>query len=149
MFWAAAWLYRATNKEQYREDYSRFWTEFGLNYRPDGFGWDDKLAGAQILLAKINGSSQYVSAAQAFCDWAADEVPKTPLGLAFLSEWGSLRSIANVAFACSQAASAGIKPDHYRAFLKAQIDYMLGDSGRSYVVGYGHNPPEKPHHRAS
>lgn len=149
MFWAAAWLYRATSKEQYRADYSRFWTEFGFSLRPGGFGWDGKLAGAQILLAKIDGSSQYVNAAQAFCDWAADEAPKTPLGLAFLGEWGSLRSVANVAFACSQAAAAGIKPDHYRAFLKAQIDYMLGDSGRSYVVGYGHNPPEKPHHRAS
>lgn len=101
------------------------------------------------MLAKIDGSAQYVNAAKAFCDWAADEAPKTPLGLTFLGEWGSLRSIANVVFACSQAAASGINTDHYRTFVKAQIDYMLGDGGRSYVVGYGHNPPVKPHHRAS
>lgn len=30
---------------------------------------------------------------------------------------------------------------------KSQIDYILGDSGRSYVVGFGKNPPKNPHHR--
>lgn len=149
LFWAAAWLYRATGREQYRIDYNRYWTEFGLNYRPGGFGWDDKLAGAQILLAKIDGSPQYINASQDFCDYMIDEAPRTPLGLVYLGEWGSLRSIATVVFACLQAATAGINADRYRAFGKSQIDYMLGDSGRSYVVGYGHNPPEKPHHRAA
>ena len=32
---------------------------------------------------------------------------------------------------------------------KSQIHYILGDNGRSYVIGYGNNPPTKPHHRAS
>ena len=26
---------------------------------------------------------------------------------------------------------------------------MLGDSGRSYVVGFGENPPKQPHHKAA
>ena len=26
---------------------------------------------------------------------------------------------------------------------------MLGDGGRSFVVGFGNNPPKKPHHRSS
>jgi len=26
---------------------------------------------------------------------------------------------------------------------------MLGDTGRSFVVGYGVNPPQKPHHRGA
>ena len=26
---------------------------------------------------------------------------------------------------------------------------MLGDSGRSFVVGFGHNPPQRPHHSSS
>ena len=37
----------------------------------------------------------------------------------------------------------------YFNFAAGQINYMLGDSGRSYVVGFGNNPPKKPHHRAS
>ncbi|TOF71458.1 hypothetical protein CGJ15_28020, partial [Vibrio parahaemolyticus] len=26
---------------------------------------------------------------------------------------------------------------------------LLGDSGHSFVVGYGVNPPQRPHHRSS
>lgn len=29
------------------------------------------------------------------------------------------------------------------------MGYILGDSGRSYVVGYGNNPPTHYHHRAA
>lgn len=47
-----------------------------------------------------------------------------------------------------QAADAGITPSFYRSFAKEQIDYMLGDSGRSYVVGWGKNSPTQPHHAA-
>lgn len=33
-------------------------------------------------------------------------------------------------------------------FAKNQIHLLLGDAGRSYVVGYGRNPPVRPHHRS-
>ena len=29
------------------------------------------------------------------------------------------------------------------------MGYILGDTGRSFVVGYGVNPPQRPHHRSS
>lgn len=35
------------------------------------------------------------------------------------------------------------------SFAKQQIDYALGDGGRSFVCGYGNNPPVQPHHRGS
>jgi hypothetical protein len=47
-----------------------------------------------------------------------------------------------------QAADAGISPTKYHEFARQQIDYMLGDSGRSYVVGFGYNYPRQPHHAA-
>jgi hypothetical protein len=31
-------------------------------------------------------------------------------------------------------------------FAEAQINYMLGGGGHSFVVGFGSNPPLKPHH---
>jgi len=34
-------------------------------------------------------------------------------------------------------------------FAKKQADYALGSSGRSYVVGFGVNPPQHPHHRTA
>ncbi|XP_037040724.1 endoglucanase E-4-like [Bradysia coprophila] len=147
--WAAAWLYRATREDKFRQDYTRWWTEFSLGGRPSEASWDWKQAHAQILLAKIDGSAQYVNAARSFCDWAVHTVPRTPKGLAFISEWGSLRHASNVAYICLQAASAGINASAYRTFAKSQIDYILGDAGRSFVVGYGVNPPQRPHHAAS
>ena len=37
--------------------------------------------------------------------------------------------------------------NNFYALGKSQIDYILGDNGRSYVVGFGENPPKNPHHR--
>jgi endoglucanase len=31
-------------------------------------------------------------------------------------------------------------------FAEAQINYMLGGGGHSFVVGFGSNPPLRPHH---
>ena len=47
-----------------------------------------------------------------------------------------------------QAADLGINAANYRQYAKKQIDYALGDGGRSYVVGFGTNPPVRPHHRS-
>lgn len=144
--WSAAWLYRATGDSYYRQDCTKWWAEFNLNYRPESASWNVKVAQAQVLLAKIDGSVQYVNAARTFCDWVVNEAPKTPKGLVFLSLWGSLRHAANVAYVCLQASNLN---ETYRTFAKTQIDYILGDTGRSYVVGFGNNPPLRPHHRAA
>lgn len=108
-----------------------------------------KLAQAQVLLAIIDRSTEYVNAARTFCDWVVHDAPKTPLGLVWLNAWGSLRHSANVVYICLQLANAGINTETYRTFSKTQIDYMLGDTGRSFVCGYGWNPPVQPHHRAA
>lgn len=46
------------------------------------------------------------------------------------------------------AAEEGIMPQKLREWAQSQIHFMLGDGGRSYVVGFGKNPPQNPHHRA-
>lgn len=67
----------------------------------------------------------------------------------FDSLWGSLRHISNVVYVCLHAASIGINTEVYRSFAESQMGYILGDTGRSFVVGFGHNPPVSPHHRAA
>lgn len=32
-------------------------------------------------------------------------------------------------------------------YATTQINYMLGDAGRSYVVGFGKDPPSTPFHK--
>lgn len=147
--WGAAWLYRATGDDKYLDDVKAHTAEFNLMDRPIEFGWDDKKAGLHVLLAQITGDAVYVNAAKAFCDYIVNDVPRSPKGLAYISQWGSLRHAGNVAFVCLQAADAGINAAEYRDFARSQINYILGDTGRSFVVGYGVNPPQRPHHRAS
>ena len=43
----------------------------------------------------------------------------------------------------------GIETDAINSAAKTQLDYALGSSGRSYVCGFGTNPPLQPHHRAA
>ena len=51
-----------------------------------------------MLLAEVTGDEKYMTAVQAFCDYVVYEVPRTPKGLVFILEWGSLRHAANVAY---------------------------------------------------
>ncbi|CAG2180943.1 unnamed protein product, partial [Oppiella nova] len=48
-----------------------------------------------------------------------------------------------------KAAKVGVNPEAYKKFSESQIGYILGDTGRSFVVGVGVNPPTRPHHRSS
>lgn len=74
---------------------------------------------------------------------------RTPQGLVYRLEWGSLRYSANVAFLALLAAKEGINDAAYKSFAASQIDYMLRSTGRSFVVGFGTNPPKRPHHKAA
>ena len=40
----------------------------------------------------------------------------------------------------------GIDAKENKCFAKKQLGYILGDTGRSFVVGFGKNPPQRPHH---
>ncbi|ODM95820.1 Endoglucanase E-4 [Orchesella cincta] len=147
--WAASWLYRATNESKYLQDVNRHWAEFNLSRRADKFSWDDKKAGLQVLMYKLTKEEKYLTPATQFCDYMKNSQQRTPKGLVFIQEWGSLRHAANIAFICLNLAELGVKSAEYREFAKEQIHYALGDGGRSYVVGYGENPPQRPRHRAS
>jgi hypothetical protein len=151
--WSAAWLYAATGEEKYLDDVRKHYTEFGLGGGiPEQFSWDDKRAGLNVLLAKLTGESTYQDLAEGFCSWLLTDAPRTPKGLVHLDQWGPNRHAANVAFLClttAELVDSGLIRDVYRAFAREQIHYMLGDSGRSYVCGFGNNPPVRPHHRGS
>jgi endoglucanase len=131
------------------DDVQRHNQEFNLLGRPEQFSWDDKKAGFQVLMAKLTGDTMYRNAVEAYTTWVSTQAPKTPKGMVYLDQWGSLRHAANVAFISLLAADLGINAQANRDFAKQQIDYALGDSGRSFVVGFGVNPPVKPHHRSS
>ncbi|XP_002734592.1 endoglucanase F-like, partial [Saccoglossus kowalevskii] len=148
---AACWLYYATNNISYIQTAEALYDEFNLGTPSWAYSVKNKNPAVQILLYEYNQDQRYQTAITTYMNrWLpGGNVPRTPKGLAYRNKWGTLRYAANTAFLALVAADLGINPVAHRDFAKTQIRYMLGDSGRSYVVGYGVNPPERPKHKAS
>ncbi|KAF5280194.1 hypothetical protein FQA39_LY18111 [Lamprigera yunnana] len=147
--WAAVWLYKATGNRKYLRNAELFYENFKLGGHAAEFYHNKKVAGIQLLLAEETGKSEYVSAVKSFCEYNKYNQKRTPKGLIFLDKMGTLARAANVAFICLEATRLNITTYDYVDFAEEQISYILGSSGRSYVVGYGNNYPQKPHHSAS
>ncbi|KAF2347095.1 Glycoside hydrolase family 9, partial [Trinorchestia longiramus] len=148
--WAAIFLYQATGESYYSDKAFAYWDEFGVEWAGAGaaLGWDNKYGGVQILFAETFGGDYYNNlVSENLAGFRSGT--HTPGGLLFLGEWGSLRSAESVAFMAFKAAELGIDADTNRAWAAQQVDYALGSTGRSFVVGFGVSPPEKPHHRSS
>ncbi|MGB6220290.1 glycoside hydrolase family 9 protein [Haloferula sp.] len=160
LVWAAIWLHRATNDptwlQKARAEYALLPSD-GQGRKPFtwGLSWDDKSYGCYILMACLDDSPSYRGDAERWLDFWTDgfegqRISYTPGGLAHLDQWGSLRYAANAAFcAMVYADHVGDSADDYAVFARSQIDYALGNNpeNRSYVCGFGNNPPVNPHHR--
>ncbi|CAM8886342.1 unnamed protein product [Rhodiola kirilowii] len=170
LLWAATWLYKATRKPVYLQ----YIKEEAVSGPVNEFSWDLKSAGSQILLSKYffegeKGLVNYKNLADSF---VCSILPDSPFDQAYLSPGGMLhvrdgantQYITGTAFLFSvysdilakhhQTVSCGgvkLGPAHLMAFAKQQIDYLLGNNPlkRSYMVGFGNNPPKQPHHRGS
>ena len=81
------------------------------------FSWDNKEAGANLMMYKITGDSQYLQKFNTF-KTTINNGSKTPGGMWFIQQWGSVRHAANAAFLF---ASSGDK-----TAAKEQIDFILG-----------------------
>lgn len=163
--WAASWLYLATNDKSYLEKAESYVANLGkedqstiLKYRW-GHCWDDVHFGALLMLAKITDKPEYHDFVKMHLDWwtvgyNGNQIKYTPGGLAWMTNWGVLRHATTTAFLATVYAdfiSDEKLKTRYSEFAKKQTDYALGDNPkkRSYVVGFGTNPPEHPHHRTS
>ena len=144
-------MYRATKERAYLNKAETYAKASDFAGEIQEFSWDDKKAGALLLLARLTNKSVYKQKVQQFLNrWLpGNKVTYTPKGLAWLRQWGPNRYAANTAYLALVAADLGMRPAEYRTFARNQIHYLLGDSGRSYVVGFGKNPPKRPHHRSS
>jgi endoglucanase len=162
--WAGAWLYLATDDKSYLSKAESYVGKWGTEQQTSIIGyrwghcWDDVHYGAQLLLARITQKSVYSESLERNLDYwtvgyAGNRITYTPAGLAWLSSWGSLRYATTTAFlaglwADSKLCSSG-KVDTYRRFAKSQVDYALGSTGKSFLIGYGSKYPLHPHHRTA
>jgi endoglucanase len=162
MAWGAYWLHRATGSAAYLEDAHKYWKAKDWGVEPS---WDDSGAAVGVAMAALADDGAAVPGAAAFKDYARnrflrawakadgfEQIVKTPGGLVRPSwnKWG------NLAMSTSAALVALVQAKHTREpalraaalqFGRRQVDYALGaGGGRSFVVGWGHNPPLRAHH---
>ena len=170
LVWGAIWLYRATNETAFLDKAQTYYANLSNQQQTTvksykwTHAWDDKSYGSYVLLAKLTGATQYHNDAQRWLNWwtvggtalGADgtRVNYSPGGQAVLDQWGSLRYAANtafVAFVYADAITDTTLKARYHDFAVRQINYALGQNpqNRSYVVGFGTNPPRNPHHRTA
>lgn len=156
--WAGAWLYKATGDKAFLTA-----AESNFDLANQDFDWamcwDDVHIGAAVILARETGNSKYTGAVEKHLDyWTTgtsdgSRITYTPQGLAWLDSWGSLRYATTTAFiACTYSeydCCTSSKKETYWDFGLSQADYALGDTGRSFLIGYGDNPPGHPHHRTA
>lgn len=155
--WAGCWLYLATGDKSYLDKAKNYETKAEGNYKWT-MCWDDTYTGAVCLLAGITNDTKYRNKIEKNLDWwttgtGGERVTYSPKGLAWLDSWGSLRYATTAGFVAAVYADYECCPANkvktYRDFCASQVDYALGSTGRSFVVGYGVNPPEHPHHRTA
>ena len=156
--WAGTWLYIATNEKAYLDTAKECYAKGSQDYIWS-MCWDDVHYGAALLLTKLTGEKTYKDAIEKSLDWwttgtsSGERVKYTPKGLAWLDSWGSLRYATTMAFLASVYASSdkcdAARAKTYIAFAESQCDYALGSTGRSFVVGFGENAPQHPHHRTA
>ena len=147
LVWGALWLYKATGDNAYLEKAKNYYDQFGFQGKTSVLSWDGKEAGAQILLAQLTGEDKYLNDAKGVCQSYLN-MPQSPGGRSHYLQWGSLRYAMNMAFICLQAADL-TNDSSFQDYALKQAEYALGSSGRSFVVGFGNNPPVRPHHKAA
>lgn len=149
--WAAAWIALATRDPSDIAKAEDMYREVSMSsVQPQEVSWDEKSPMVFLVMYELTGKAEYRKKAEDFADYILS-CGTTSKGLIWISssQWGSLRYAANFAMFATQMVHNNIKADAMFKFAEKQINYILGDTGRSYVVGFGNNFPQKAHHRAA
>ena len=167
--WGGAWLYKATGEQHYLDTAKSFAYEWGGekiigNLKGNTWTqcWDDVRYGAMLLIAQLDESEEaqdYRDGIEYNLDYMSTGTEdgarnkRTPGGLVMINDWGSLRYAAAAAFMAmlyvNWEDADPNRVEAYKEFAKSQADYILGSTGRSYIVGYDETSPVNPHHRAA
>ena len=162
LFYAANWLYIATGDQGYLDDAKGFIPKLDKMLGEGdsiAYGWcqcwDDNLQGAMLLYAINTNDADAIKHVKKHCDrWVnGEEAKKISGGLRWLDSWGCLRYANAAAFIATVASDTVLQSEAaaYTEFAETQVNYALGDNpaNRSYLIGFGDNYPQNPHHRTA
>jgi hypothetical protein len=160
--WAAGWLYKATKEQRYLEDVYSHYIEYLEEEGPASawkyaFDWDNVFWPLNILMAQETGNSTFMKQSEDYLkNWmcANNAANYTRRGRAYNAFSAPLGSTANIAMSSFMFADlieeeSASKSQAYRCWGLSQIRYMMGDAGRSMVIGQGHNPPKRSQDRGA
>ncbi|GAV83351.1 Glyco_hydro_9 domain-containing protein [Cephalotus follicularis] len=171
LVWGAAWLLRATNDASY----FNFLKSFGNDDGVDIFSWDNKYAGASVLLARralVNSDRNFEPFVHQAENFMCRILPNSPSsstlytqgGLLFKLPQSNLQYVTSITFLLTTYAKYMKVAKHtfncgnvlvtqgsLMSLAKRQVDYILGVNPikLSYMVGFGPNFPKRIHHRGS
>ncbi|CAN8312981.1 unnamed protein product [Cochlearia groenlandica] len=172
LVWGAAWLHRATNDPYY----TNFIKSLGGGDQTDIFSWDNKYAGAYVLLSRralLNKDNNFETYKQAAENFICKILPNSPSssttytkgGLMYKLPQSNLQYVTSITFLLITYAkymkstkhtftcgnSIVVFPNDLINLSKRQVDYILGANPMklSYMVGFGSNFPRRIHHRGS
>lgn len=171
MMLAAAWMYRLTNELKFETDASSFHSRAREQAINPVVGWRNPLQEAKVLLLEGNPNSEGTWL-PGLMEWVdaqmfGDDVQYSRKGLwqtprQDATAGGALANAANVANVALRTGALvdglATKEDdawmvvwgfHARCLARQQMNYIMGSGGRSYVTGWGTNPPKHPHHRGA
>lgn len=168
LFWAANWLYKATGEQRYLDlCESDYIPNLGLEDQSTelkytwGHCWDDVQQGGTLLYAMNTGDETWINQFKKHLEYwttgyGGKKVSYTPGGLAWLTNWGSIRHATTTAFLAYVASDHFFVDDSvyykkYVDFADSQMNYAFGDNPleMSYIIGMGDNYPLAWHHRTS
>ncbi|KAG0568289.1 hypothetical protein M758_6G007900 [Ceratodon purpureus] len=176
LVWGASWLYKATRETSYLQYLIQNGNALGgATNSVNAFSWDNKYAGAQVLLAEsvlqgVKGLQGYKDRADGFICAVLprsisprNQVQYTPGGMVFSMGQLSLQYVTTASFllttyakylsAARRTLDCGgrqVTPAEIFSVAHRQVDYILGNNprGLSYMIGFGKNPT-RLHHRAA
>jgi len=161
--WGAIWLHLATDDKSYLKEAKKHMNslmddEFA-SLNGNAVDWNNVAQPACLLLYRVTNDNKYAMCVEEYVEKWSKRQSSTKNGLSYIpqvDESTSLRDSANsamLALAYGKELSAKgrslTKRWTYECWALLQVRYMLGDGGRSYVTGYGKNPPTHVHHRGS
>ena len=150
----AAWLAKATGEDSYLTKAENYFKNNVGGLGDWSWAVDDHSYGAAVILAQESDDSFFKGQVEGWLDkWVEGTagVEYSNGGFAHRADWGSVPVTSSAAY-LAQLYNDTVKQDsRYSNFANNQVDYILGDNpaNLSYMVGFGENYPERPHHRGS
>ncbi|MDJ0595427.1 MAG: glycoside hydrolase family 9 protein [Pleurocapsa sp. MO_226.B13] len=150
----AAWLHKATGEQSYLTKAENYFKNNVGGLGDWSWAADDHSYGAAVILAQESDDPFFKSQVEGWLDkWinGGGNINYTTGGFAHRARWGSVPVTSSAAY-LAQLYNDTVKEDaRYSDFANNQVDYILGDNpaNLSYMIGFGDNYPQSPHHRGS